>query len=610
VIKTFLRLRLKRTIINSDSNFTKEKEMADFRKWFLVLAVLALAFSANAQTPYACTAVAGVTPIVRAEGLAELVGDLQLNCTGQVPAAGITANIQIFLNTNVTSDIVSGSTGTEAILLTDDVVTSLRHCTLVPNNSLVWLGVQLADPAGAPYNTTKSYRITNVRANATLIPASTGVPNVIQEFISISGSQSVTLSNPVVTVAFVQPGLTFSAGDEQNFQQCVGLNVDLPDEGTAADVDTAFELSYAENFATAFKERMIPDSIVNPTTTTNPATQATPGIVYNTETGLVLGSATEADTATRLFARFSNVPTGVRIFVTTRNTDSSGAVFALVSNNSASTASTTFTQAGTLGGVPLAEVALSGGVGEAVWEVAARTTPAVATTDPAKIETVTFGMAVGFPENLAITTTPTATAGVQGGFAPISTVGTASGTAPEPRFIDNSTAADLFTVSACVTNLLFPFVTNQAGFDTGIALVNTSLDNSGSPDGVPFDTTTQKGTCTVYYFGNMADGGATPAPQTTDIIEAGSLVKFSISGGGAPGAGGAPPTSSAAGFEGYIIARCNFQYAHGFAFINDAFGGNNIAHGYLALIIPDRGNVRPADPLSVAPANSGEQLAQ
>ena len=88
--------------------------MADFRKWLLAFAVVALLLgmgsSANAQTQnaaFACTANAGVPPIVRAEGIAELVGDLILNCTGGTFTPGglpiPQSNVQIFLNTNVTS---------------------------------------------------------------------------------------------------------------------------------------------------------------------------------------------------------------------------------------------------------------------------------------------------------------------------------------------------------------------------------------------------------------------------------------------------------------------------------------------------------------------------
>src|SRR5512143_2920707 len=96
--------------------------MADFRKWFLVLAAVALLVgTANAQD-FQCTANAGVTPLVRAEGIAELTGDLVLNCTGNVPAGGITANIRIFLNTNVTSRLYDDSlpAPNEALLLIDN----------------------------------------------------------------------------------------------------------------------------------------------------------------------------------------------------------------------------------------------------------------------------------------------------------------------------------------------------------------------------------------------------------------------------------------------------------------------------------------------------------
>jgi hypothetical protein len=39
-------------------------------------------------------------------------------------------------------------------------------------------------------------------------------------------------------------------------------------------------------------------------------------------------------------------------------------------------------------------------------------------------------------------------------------------------------------------------------------------------------------------------------------------------------------------FLGYVIAVCNFQYGHGFAFVSDV-GARNLAMGYLALVIPD-----------------------
>ena len=44
----------------------------------------------------------------------------------------------------------------------------------------------------------------------------------------------------------------------------------------------------------------------------------------------------------------------------------------------------------------------------------------------------------------------------------------------------------------------------------------------------------------------------------------------------------------AAGFQGYLIAQCTFQFAHGFAFITDGVGANGgLSQGYLAGVIPD-----------------------
>ena len=69
----------------------KEKEMADFRKWLFAFAVVALMLGlqvpANAQgfgtaPAFACVANAGVPPIVRAEGVTELVGDLDSQLHG------------------------------------------------------------------------------------------------------------------------------------------------------------------------------------------------------------------------------------------------------------------------------------------------------------------------------------------------------------------------------------------------------------------------------------------------------------------------------------------------------------------------------------------------
>jgi hypothetical protein len=162
----------------------------------------------------------------------------------------------------------------------------------------------------------------------------------------------------------------------------------------------------------------------------------------------------------------------------------------------------------------------------------------------------------------------------------------ASSSLPIPRFIDTSTATNVVAVTICRTNLLFPFVTNQSGFDTGLAISNTSTD--------PFGTAAQQGPCTLNFYGANA-----PAAVTTASIASGTTYTNLAS-------------LAAPNFQGYMIAVCNFQYAHGFAFVSD-LGARNLAMGYLALIIPDP--PRSAQPFECAAGGiagcsfSGEQLA-
>lgn len=122
------------------------------------------------------------------------------------------------------------------------------------------------------------------------------------------------------------------------------------------------------------------------------------------------------------------------------------------------------------------------------------------------------------------------------------------------------------------TRLLFPYVSNQAGFDTGIAITNTGQD--------PFGTTGATGTAKVYYYGRMSSGGPAPAPQTTMSLAPGQQVSFAISGGGVPGS-----ASNAQSFQGYIVVVCNFPFGHGHYVVTDV-GVSRVAWGGEALVLP------------------------
>ena len=147
--------------------------------------------------------------------------------------------------------------------------------------------------------------------------------------------------------------------------------------------------------------------------------------------------------------------------------------------------------------------------------------------------------------------------------------------------------------------MLFPFVTNQAGvFETGISIANTSKDPNGQAKN-------QNGTCTLNFYGQ---GGTNPvavtAPNGNEAGTAGSPAPylagetyvFTLSQALSQN-GTTPP---AGGFGGYMIAQCNFQFAHGFAYIvyspssvgvtGGQLNSSATTMGYLALVLV-RGNL-------------------
>jgi hypothetical protein len=152
-----------------------------------------------------------------------------------------------------------------------------------------------------------------------------------------------------------------------------------------------------------------------------------------------------------------------------------------------------------------------------------------------------------------------ATSSVQ--LAPVSTVGTAV-TTPIPRFGAAPLSGSFVSVIPCATNVLFPFVSQGNGYDTGFAISNTTAD--------AFGTASQSGTCVYNFYGTNPPSGGT---FTTKSFGGGTTDTELLS-------------VMAPGFQGYIIAVCNFQLGHGFDFIaGPVAGGTVVGQGGPALII-------------------------
>jgi len=177
-----------------------------------------------------------------------------------------------------------------------------------------------------------------------------------------------------------------------------------------------------------------------------------------------------------------------------------------------------------------------------------------------------------------------------------------TGSTAVPRFnhpLIPTPPAPFVNVTKCVTNILFPYVANVVGYDTGVAIANTSYDVTA----ITPTTTPQAGPVNVYLYKSFTEPGPAPAPAvyTAANVSAGNTWAFTMS-----------TVPAFAGSTGYMIAVAQFQFAHGFAFISygDA-SGLRLAQGYVGNIIPDvalTGNARSASP--AATANSGENLGQ
>ena len=138
-------------------------------------------------------------------------------------------------------------------------------------------------------------------------------------------------------------------------------------------------------------------------------------------------------------------------------------------------------------------------------------------------------------------------------FHPVSSLGGVSfDDSKMPRFVESNDPVMVVEIDDCITTLLFPFVTNKAGFDTGIAITNTSAD---------------AGPCTITYYGADA-----PDEWETEDIAAERQTAFVVS-------------ATALDFQGYITANCGFRGGYGFAFITNNYGagGPTLAQSYLAV---------------------------
>ena len=376
----------------------------------------------TAGTPLQCVVNSGVPPLLRAEGLTELAGDVVVSCMGGTAGQTVSANLQFYINTNITSTKTS-PTQSEALLIVDELqgphAAMYQATTGTQMNTVAWTGIPIAVPG---QNGMRTLRITNIRVNAAGLGASSSlIPTQVVSFVSITPPGIMPIDNPQQVIGYVQTGSAATVGN------CAGGGIAQPvTPGTMH-----YAVRFAEGFQTAFKNRQ----------TSNQRT-APIGSVFNTESGFMRNPPALpaevglADTGTRLMARFTNLPPGARLYVTTvpaagssagltaalMPADANGAI-PLSGSTTPIAASTSLTCPATGGPVAAAEIPVVNGSADAVWEIT--------DASPSVNEVALFGFAVAAPG------TTHYLPAVSAGLAPVYTAaeGIMSETLPVPRFV-------------------------------------------------------------------------------------------------------------------------------------------------------------------------------
>ena len=490
--------------------------------------------------------------------MAETLPDILLSCVPESPLPpgprdDLNLSISVTLNASVTNAISSGPGGdiSDAVLVVNGnecatpsasgstygscdaplaTVQDPQFGRLTGVTSLTWTNVSLPYPGDVPPGGS-TLEIRGIRANASQVRlgggSSSGAP--VAAALELRSASGVALRNASLRLANSLTGIRLAVAHTEPGAACGGDS-----RGTATVV-------VQEGFASAFRAG------------SEAALPAEP---------------------TRVMLDIQDVPDGVDLrlpsFVACHQPDFDGSAgtsldslaLALVDGHDAAGAGGSAEDSGAGSDVP---VRLEDGVGRAVYEVVA--------DDPGQVEDCHIPVLFETSDQRV----GSARATFAASFAPRSAVPGADASAPSPRFAPALALADAeVSLSACSTRLLFPFVTNQAGFDTGLVITHGSLQ------ALTDTASEQAGSCDLHFYGVGGDGGDELLVQYTTAIDPGEQLVFTFSGGNP-----ARNIISMDQFQGYLIADCGYPGARGYVFMSDGFGGiADLAMGYLAPVIP------------------------
>jgi uncharacterized protein (TIGR03437 family) len=449
-------------------------------RYLLLLSVFSIGLL-PAQTTFCTTS--AVPPLLRAEGLAERVGDIQLLCTG-APNGSLTGNFTFVLSATVTNRLSNNNTLTGVVFTVDSgsgPQPVLVQPLMVNQNSLVFNGATVNfSPQG-----TARINVAGIRVNANQF----AVQTPITAFVAINAAGFPITTSPLV-VGVPQRGLLSGS---TGTLVCAQYGSPLPDVLTFSNLlqtRTSFSSTrVTEGFGDAFGPRTDPN-------------------YFN------------ADSGQRIIVRYSGFPADARLFVpaviagSDTVTPTAGGDFELPASGGVYTPSVKgslllaiVAGAGSngSGGSPaflpgpvgsgnvafdfVAELPIVNGSAFAVYEVV--------DANPSVVETAQFPTFLGLPPdgNRQATTTSQSLS-----FAPVSTVASVSPTEPLPRFLALAPQPDCNFLGDC-------------GFVQGTLVVDTTPIALSEPS---------NGATAQAYFNLRNTGGGRMSWVTTIAYQNGS----------------------------------------------------------------------------------------
>ncbi len=521
-----------------------------------------------------CTASSLAGPVY-SDGIAELVAGIDIDCVAESSAAlsagaDIRLSVKVSLNTSVTNTVGFGPQEdlTDALLVVRgydcpapdrpgpatepcgalaSVPPESRFGRLTSPGTLEWSGVAIpqsslgsvpdADDGLAEGPT---IRIRGIRANASQLRLADSVGRAVlpvRAAISVRSNAAVTLQNAVLEVGYPVPALEVESVERLSESVSSGVR------------STVLSVHVREGFSNALR-------------------------------GSLTKEAKGAGAASRVLLEFGGLPDGVAVSVPvavgcTRpvtddaDRDSAGAlVLGLVTGHEPDGSGGAASR-GSVGSEPSVPIDTASGTGGALFEVQAQ--------DPTILEECRVPVRFDVPSGQA----GGVGTWVSASLAPRSSMVAATSDAPVPRFAAPShMARRRIDLAGQSTTLLFPFVTNQAGFTSGLVITHGSREALvGRQDG-------SAGSCVLHYYGETSEENDFLLVQHTTQFKPGEQVVFTLSGGNAE-----RNIRGIEEFQGYMMVVCGFPDARGYAFISDGFRGiADLAMGYVARVVSIRPN--------------------